>query len=191
MSSVSRVDNVDIIWTEKVDQKGDINSGLSKIDPRRKVIDILQGFDDDWAQYRFAYGVKVTVNTVRTKLIKLQWVTQRLDRLGYNPSVQELFQHIQLEPEQCYCFVMSKLEVGLRDIRIRDDPFNRDYGFDYCLNRYSALYDWPRAPVPPDAASEGGAPAKRPATAPAGGGAGGSRARRAMQYLAALRDLQF
>ena len=188
MSSVSRVD----IWTEKVDENGNITSGLSPHDTTRKVIDILEGFSDVWSQYRFAYGVQVFRNRLKTELIKLQWATPRLDRLGYNPSVQELFQHIQLEPEQCYCFVMSKLEVGLRDIRIRDDQYNRDYNFNYCLNRYWALYKWPRDPVPPDAASEGGAPAKRPATAPAGGdGAGRSRARRALQSLAALRDLQF
>ena len=189
MSSVSRVDKLDI-WTEKVDENGNITSGLSPHDTTRKVIDILEGFSDVWSQYRFAYGVQVFRNRLKTELIKLQWATPRLDRLGYNPSVQELFQHLQLEQEQRYCFVMSKLEVGLRDIGIRDDHDNA-FNFRYCLNRYWPLYVWPRAPVPPDAASEDGAPAKRPATAPAGGGAGGSRFRRATQYLAALRDLQF
>jgi len=189
----SGVEKVDI-WTEMVYANA-VVAGLAllqtKIDEKITSLVRTLCLGAAWQEWRVAYGVQV-VREDGTSLTKLQW-TDRLEIGKYDPSVQELFQNIQLCEGQRYCLVLSKLHLGLTDPSIRDRA-DRSFGFYSCLQRYASLYDWPRKPIPPDAAPaapERGAPAKRPATAPAGGGAGGSRASKLLMNLAALKDLQF
>jgi hypothetical protein len=124
-----------------------------------------------WSQYRLAYGVYELVynsdGDSRSKLLGLQWVDKRLTP---NLSLRELFQDTPVQQGQRYFLLMSRLGDGLTELERRDYAANRPC-FIHCLQRYAALYAWPRvatsppAPSPPDPSPP--APSrKRPASPP-------------------------
>jgi len=168
------------LWTEKISATGNITvKSFTDVFLSESVRGILRRLCPPsssptpvtpWSQYRVAYGVRLKEEEGGrlAKLDKLQWAA-RIARYEYDPSVQELFKDIDLEPDQCYCLVLSRLDVGLKDPSIRDSPGNLSNIYA-CWVRYSALYVWPRTPRPPDG--------------------GGSR-RRLEDSLAALQALQF
>jgi hypothetical protein len=150
------------LWIEIVDRNGVIANNSTTSSPAQKVLAIMQRLAPSvWAQYRLAYGVYELVynsdGDSRSKLLGLQWVDERLTP---NLSLGELFQDTRVQHARRYFLLMSRLGEGSKNLQRHDYPANSPC-FIHCLQRYAALYAWPRVPAPPPAPSR-----KRPASPP-------------------------
>ena len=149
----------------------------------------------DWRNHRLAYGAQRR----RDEPTQLKWAPRRIGG-AYEPSLGEFFKDVTLGEGEDYYLLITKLDVGLRDLHNRLNEYSSPWEKDL-MWRFRALY--PLKPAGNEHAMKGVKPRVAPdgeggaSDAPDGeGGAsrsrgGASRKRGADKMDALLEQLKF